>query len=71
MAKVEARRPMRGGAIHEGIFLECQHNIFRNVRFRDTLEMDVSRVFNELPKVCRDSGTYKSFYRLTEKPFMD
>ena len=31
MAKVETRRPMRGGAIHQGIFLACQHNI------RDTL----------------------------------
>ena len=65
MAKVEARRPMRGGAIHEGIFLACQHNI------RDTFEMDGSKVFNDLPKVCRDCGTYISFCRETKKHFMD
>ena len=65
MAKVEARRPMRGGPIHGGIFLACQHNI------RDTFEMDGSKVFNDLPKVCRDCGTYISFCRETKKHFMD
>ena len=56
---------LSGGPIHGGIFLACQHNI------RDTFEMDGSKVFNDLPKVCRDCGTYKSFCRETKKHFMD
>ena len=61
----ETRRPMRGGAIHEGIFLACQHNI------RDTFEMNGSTVFIDLTKVCRDSGTYISFCRDTKKHLLD
>ena len=65
MMNLEARRPMRGGAIHERIFLACQHNI------RDTFEMDGSTVFNDLPKVFRGSGTHISFCLETKKHFRD
>ena len=65
MTKVEARRPMRGGATNEGTFIACLHNI------SDTFEVNASKVFNELPKKCRDSDTYGSFCRETRKYLMD
>ena len=65
MTKVETRRPMRGGATNEGTFIACPHNI------SDTFEVNASKVFNELPKKCRDSDTYVSFCRETRKYLMD
>ena len=65
MTKVETRRLMRGGATNEGTFIACPHNI------SDTFEVNASKVFNELPKKCRDSDTYVSFCRETRKYLMD
>ena len=65
IGKVIARRPTRGGNVHEGTLIACPHNI------RDTFEFNASKVFNELPKICRDSNKYGSFCRDTRKYLFD
>ena len=53
MRKLIAKRPTRNG--NEGTLIACPHNI------RHTFEFNTSKVFNELPKNCRDSNKYGSF----------
>ena len=55
MRKLIAKRPTRNG--NEGTLIACPHNI------RDTFEFNTSKIFNELPKNCRDSNKYGSFCR--------
>ena len=65
MAKFESRRPTCGGVKNEGTFISCPSKI------NDTFEVNASKVFNDLPKICRNSETYGSFCCETRKHFMD